>query len=134
VSSKALEFLKHVPTSGVSSITSSKSNPFVILPPISSTPCPLQVISGSVSPTWDPSSCTPVPPETPWGVSSGWGSPVYPLWPLAAMGHSEQCWREKPFGRLNRKNGYKLEDALGLSSSDVSEIKVESKNYHWWVY
>jgi hypothetical protein len=131
VTPQSLEFFKHAPSSGTSSAMaqSFKFNPSVSLPPTPSTPLP-PPISGSVSPAWDPSSQTPLPPEEPvrdrdpsWG-SPPWVPPWAPETPSILQRHSEPCQRKKPRGRLDRTGGYKLRDALGLDDSVISEMKV----------
>ena len=80
------------------------------------------MISGSVSPAWDPSSRTPeIRPDDDDEERNAWSPPGtergYVQSPPPQM-------IKRPSGRPNRKGGYDLKQAAGLDNTLYDEIKV----------
>ena len=81
--------------------------------PLPSTPLAPHGDSGNLSPAWDPSS------QTPQRLPDDEGQDAqYP--PLQLI--------ERPSGRANRKGGYDVKDAAGVSDALHEEIKVQVIN------
>jgi hypothetical protein len=111
-----MEFFKETTESQMSEKELVPIVPSASIPLIPSTPLPPQVVFGSVSPAWDPSS------RTPGRTSSHEESPSAPSQPRKNI--------KKPKGAHDRSAGYNLKQLLGWEDDTYFEIEVRPNNGH----